>query len=458
MRELKFSRLARAMLGALALISAASGAQAMSFAEAYSAALANDARYRAAGQELASAQQEVPIARASLLPQLGISASDNKVLGTRTLPNGTNQDMRVRADYEAPSLSLNLRVPLFNGDAIARYGQAKVQSDLAGHTFLAQGSDLVDRLASAYLQVLLAEESVRLTQMQEVAQTQQFKQAQQRLQRGEGTRQDEASTRAALDLTRARLLDAADQVSLAKRQLTRITGLPGDLLRHVADNFAPAPLITDRLGDWLDMAYKNSPLLRSRELRVQLAGMSILRQKAGHLPRLDLVASMSRSENESISSLNQSSTLRTIGLQLNVPLYSGGGVEASVKQAMAEKAKSEEELRLERENIAVDVQRYLQSVQTGGARIAANQTAVESAKLALLATERSLGAGLGTLNDVAEMQTRLFLAQRDLAQARLDYISARMRLMLQAGIPTAEVSNDLDRLLTAMPSGDRVMK
>lgn len=446
------SRTARAYAVAVAMVASMGHAQSMTFAEAYNAALSHDARYRAAGQELISAQQEVPLARAALLPQVGINVSESKVLGTRTLPNSANQDMRLRTDYVAPQMSLNMRVPLFNGDAIARYRQAHVQSDLADQNFRAQGSDLIDRLATSYLQVLLAEEALRLTNAQEVAQAQQFRQAQQRLQSGEGTRQDEAITRAALDLTRARLLEAEDQVKLAQRQLQRVTGQPAALLRHVADNFEPRPLFTERLGDWLDMAYKNSPTLRARELRVQVQDMVIKRQSAGHLPRLDLVASMSRNENESLASLNQTSTLRTIGLQLNVPLYSGGGVEAGVKQAMADKLRTEEELRLERENIAVDVQRYLQAIQSGVARIAANVQAVESAKLALMASERSVSRGVGTLNDVADNQARLFSAQRDLAQARLDYITARTRLMLQAGLPMSEVSSDLDQSLSAAPT------
>lgn len=458
MKASVMTRAVRALTGAAMLAALSSGAQAMSFGEAYSAALANDARYRAAGQDLASAQQDVPLARAALLPQVGISAGENKVLGTRTLPNGLNQDTRLRADYTAPSLSLNLRMPLFNGEAISRYRQAQAQTELAESNYRAQGSDLIDRLATAYLQVLLAEESARLTEAQERALVQQHQQAQQRLQRGEGTRQDEALTRAALDLTRARLLDARDQVRLAQRQLQRITGMPGELLRKVSDSFVPTPLFTERLGDWLDMAYKNSPTLRAREQRVRVAELGVQRQQSGHLPRLDLVASMSRSENDSLNTLNQSASLRSVGLQLNVPLYSGGAVEAGVKQALADKGRSEEELRLERENIAVEVQRYLQGVQSGGARIAANMQAVASAKLALLASERGVANGIGTLNDVADAQTKVFVAERDLAQARFDYVNARTHLMLQSGLPMAEISADMDQMLQATPVANQGTK
>ncbi len=435
--------------GALAL--AAFSAQALSFAEAFDAARSHDARYRAAGQELAVAQQEVPIARAGLLPVLAISASDSKVLGTRALPNNLNQEMRLRLDYTAPQMSLNLRVPLINGEAVSRYRQAQVQSELADSAYRAQGLDLVDRLATAYLQVLIAEEGLRLTEAQQLAQGSQFQQAQQRLQRGEGTRQEEALTRAALDLTRARRLDAIDQVELARRQLQRITGLQRSLLRQIPDAFAPAPLWPERLGDWLDLAYLNSAVLRARELRVVVARLGVKRQASGHLPRLDLVASLSRNENESINSLNQATTLRTVGVQLNVPIYSGGVVDASVKQAMAEQARAEEEVRLEKENIAVEVQRFHQTALTGAPRIAANVQAVASAELALYAAERSISAGLGTLNDVSEAQTRLFLARRDLTQARIDYLSARLRLMLQTGMAMAEVSADLDAALLATP-------
>lgn len=445
-------RALRSLLACAAVALLATGAQALTFAQAYDAARGNDALYRGAGHELEAAQLNVPIARAALLPAVGLSASRSDVTGTRGFANSLNQDVRVRADYANPQANLSLRMPILNYEALSRYRQARVQSDQADSVFRIRGLDLIDRLAVSYLQVLLSEEGVRLGEAQVQALTVQSAQAQQRLERGEGTRVDAAQTVAALDVARVRLIEARDLLELARRQLQRITGLPTPPVHRVAHDYMPTPLQAQTLAEWLDLALRQSPTLQAREQALMAARFGVQRNLAGHLPRLDLVASLARSQNESLSSLNQTSTLGSIGLQLNVPLYSGGGVQAGVKQALAEQARAEEEIRVERENIAVEVQRHFALVDNGAARIAAHMQSVASAEFALRGARRALEAGQATNFDVADLQSRLHTAQRDLAQARVDYLLARVRLMLQAGQAMAEIAADLDRALVAAPA------
>ncbi|WP_158219893.1 TolC family outer membrane protein [Ideonella sp. A 288] len=434
----------------LALMALSSGAQAMSFAEAYEAARGHDARYRAANHELTAARQGVPVARAALLPTVNLNVSESSVLGTRRIANGSNQDVRLRVDYDAPQTSVTLRMPLFNREASSVYQQAQAQSEVAESVYRGQGLDLVDRLAVAYLQALLAEEGKRLVDAQEQALIVQLQQAERRLERGEGTRVNVAQGRAALDLTRARQIDAQDQVELARRALRRVTGLPTPPLRQVPPDYTPTSLIPEGMVAWLDLALRQSPTLRAREQALTVARMAVQRQTAGHYPRLDLIASMARSENESLSSLGQSATLRTVGVQLNVPLYNGGGVEASIKQALASQARAEEEIRAERENVELEVQRHYQATANGAKKIAAHRQAVASAALALEGSRRALEAGVGTMTELADAQAQLYVVQRDLAQARIDYLISRMRLMVQAGVPMADAAADLDQSLVAV--------
>lgn len=434
---------------AWALVAAAPPAQALTFSEAYDAALRTDAQFRAAGFELQSAQQGVPIARAALLPNISLSAGASNVNGTRQFPNSVNQDVRLKVDYAAPNASLGMRMPLVNFEAMTRYRQAKVQTDLAESVFRTRGLDMVSRLAAAYLQVLLTQEARRLAEVQVQSQTTQLKQAEQRLSAGEGTRVDAATSQANLDIVRARLIETDDQLQLAFIQLKRLTGVQTSLLSTLPADPAPLPLQPEGLFAWLDLATRQNPGVRAREQAVDVARLTVKRNQSQHLPRLDLVASMSRSENESLSSLNQTATLRSVGLQLNVPLYSGGGIDASVKQAMADLARTEEELRSERESLAVDVQRYHQAVTIGAAKIAAQQRSVESSALAVLATTKGLQAGISTLNDIAEAQSRHFQARRELAQLRVDHMMARTRLLMAAGLPMSDIVADFDRALDA---------
>ena len=134
-----------------------------------------------------------------------------------------------------------------------------------------------------------------------------------------------------------------------------------------------------------------------------------------------------------------------------MPLYSGGGVDASVKQSEADRSRAEEDIRVERENLEIEVQRQYQAVVGGTSRIAAYRKAVDSSELALQGARRSLASGLATGSEVAEAQARHFSARRELAQARFEYLLARLRLMVNSGAPAADVAADLDRALTASP-------
>lgn len=438
-----------ACMGGMAI---GSTAQAMSLAEAFDAALRNDAQFRAAGHDLETARLGVPIARAALLPAVTLSASGSDVVGKRSFPNSANQDVAVRVEYSAPQAALSLRMPIFNYEAISRVRQASAQYDGAEAIYRSRGSELVDRLTAAYLQVLLADEGRRLSTAQVESLAVQLSQAQQRLQRGEGTRVDAVQAQANLDVAKTRLIEAEDALTLAHRQLQRVTGVGTPPLKHVPTDYQPAPLAPGGLVEWLGLAVRQNPSLQAKEQALTAAKMGVQRNVAGHLPRVDLVASLSRAQNEMVSSLNQTSSLRSIGVQLNMPLYNGGGVDASVKQALSDQARAEEDIRVERENIEIEVQRHHQAVSNGASKIVAYQRAVESTTLALMGARRSLEAGQGTNNDVADAIARQFSARRDLAQARIEYLQARLRLMLQAGVAMLEVIADLDQALVADPA------
>ena len=423
---------------------------ALSFAQAYQAARSFDAGYRAAGHVRDATYFNVPIARAALLPSLSLTAAETSVKGTREFANGLNQQVRTRLNYEAPQASLQLRVPLLNYEAYSVYKQAQVQIEGADEIFRTEGMDLMDRLAANYLQVLLAGEGLTLIQAQAASLEVQLQQSTQREQRGEATRVQVLQFQAALDLSRARVLEAEDQLQLAGRQLERLTGVPNaqfPALPAQVNSLVPMP---DKLGDWLDLARRQSPLLRSREIAVEVSRLAVKRQFAGHLPRIDLVGSLARSQNDTSSNVGQSTNLRSLGVQLTVPLYSGGGVDAAVQQASARQAQAEEEVREERELLEVDVQRHYQAVMNGEQKIAAYQRAVASTGLALQGARRSQELGLGTASDVADLQTQHFVARRDLAQARVEQLLSRVRLLVRAGTPMGEVAADLDASLLAL--------
>ena len=432
---------------AAAVLLLAGGAHAMNFAEAVAAAKSNDAPYRGAGHELESARQGVPIARAGLLPQVGLSTSYSDVHGTRSFFNSLNQEAKVGVAYTSPYASLQLRMPLFNGESWARLDQAQAQADQAESLYRARGLDLIDRVGTAYLQTLIAAESLALSEQERVSSEGQLKRSGERFKRGEGTRTEEALAQSNFDLARVKVFEAKDQLEVAKRALQRLTGRTVTDLNAISPEFLPDEAGHGSLYEWLETGVRNSPTLQVKQQALLAAQFNVKRQAAGHLPRVDLIASVTRSENESLTNLGQTSVLKSLGVQLNVPLYSGGGVSASVKQAVAEQQRAEEDLRNERENVEVQVQKNYLLVANGAARVQAYRRAAESSQVAYNGAVRAQEAGMGTTADVLDAQTRLFAARRDLAFARYDYLAARLRLKANAGLPLDEVTSDIDRLL-----------
>ena len=438
---------ARLALTGLLAAALCPGARAMTLAEAFDAAREHDPQYRAAARELDAARQGIPIARSALLPQVSLSYSNVDVSGSRDFPNSLGQDVNTRVDYSAPQTTLSMRIPLFNYDAWTRLDQATAQTTGAEATYRVRGLELVDRVITAYLQVLQARASVALADAEVTSLDEQARRAEHRFRRGEGTRTDEALVRSSLEAARARLGDAHQQVALAAARLRRLTGQMPAFVQDAAPDFRPRPFEPTALGEWSAATLAQNPVIEVRRAAVEAARYGVKRSQAGHLPRLDLVASSSNSRNESLSSLDQRSRLNSLGIQLSLPLFSGFGVQASVRQAEAELARVEEELNAERENNELEVRRLLQAADSAALRADALREAVAAGEIAVTGASMAVQAGVVTQSDVLEASSRLYAYRRDLALALYDHLASRMRLMVLAGEPMQRVVDEIGALL-----------
>jgi protease secretion system outer membrane protein len=446
------SRLAAGLFAAavLALTGPPAHAQGSgAFSAAFDAALANDAEYRASRYELESREQAVPIARAGLLPTLGATYSESRVRGERESLNALGQEFNQNLDYRNPVGALQFRAPLLNLEGMNRYYSARSQVDGARSTFVARGQELIDRLGTAYVQRLFAEEVLALAQAQVNALKGQSDAAERRFVGGEGTRTEIAEAAASLAFARAQLVEAQDQRDVAQRTLARITGLPNTPLRGLAEETRALPLLHSSATDWTEAGYAQNPNIQARRHLLEAARYEVDRNRAGHMPRVDVVANAVNAQNESISTLNQQVRQYSVGIQVSIPIYSGGGVDASVSQALAEVGRAEAQLDGEQRTLAVDIRRQYQATQTGQAKIEALKEAVTASAVALEGAQRGLAAGIRTTVDVLEATRRLFLARRDFVQARYEVLLARLKLQVLAGLPLADIVRDIDRHLTA---------
>jgi outer membrane protein/protease secretion system outer membrane protein len=229
-------------------------------------------------------------------------------------------------------------------------------------------------------------------------------------------------------------LEARQQVDFSRRQLQAYVNQPfGDLARLDEAGLARLPLPQETLEHWVRRAELESPEVR--RLSAQRSNLSLEFEKArmGHLPTLDLVAQAQRSRSENTLAPQSKYDNRALGLQLNVPLYSGGYVNSVTRQAAAELERVEETLRGLRLDLGVRVHREYRSVTEGQLRIRAFEQAVYSADIAVDSARKSLQAGVRTAVDVLNAEQQAMQARRDLAQARYGTLAALVRLQALVG-------------------------
>jgi protease secretion system outer membrane protein len=433
--------LVTAVLGTLASTSQGGG-----FLRAYEGALAHDPAYRAARKALQSTEQGVPIARAALLPNLSLSISDARVTGSRRADNFLGQPVTTDLAYRSPQQTLSLRAPLLNMDATQQVRQAQVQVEIGASVLLARRHDLLDRLGQAYLQRLYTLENLEVARSQVVNAAEQSQLALRRYQLGDGTRPEVQTTQADLALAQAQVSEAENQLTNARLVLAQISGLPNLPPEPLPEGFVPPPPEPANLAAWLDLAEQSNPEIIARRQGVRLAMVGVERASAGHYPRLDLVASASKGRNDSVSTLNQALSQRSIGLQLNLPLYSGGIVDASVTQAIADQEKAQAELEAEQLRVIAEVSRLFLSVKTGLLRLQAQQQALEATRLELEGARKGAAGGIGIRADAVRAQSAVIQAQRDLSRFRYEYVLALLRLHSRAGAAPDTIAGLIDDL------------
>jgi len=430
------------LLAGLASVSAP--AWSLNLLQAWQTAHTQDPRIRAARAARDAAQERLPQARSQLLPNLSANISRNKnnvdlqredVLGRRA----DSHDI-----YFSYNQSVQLRQPLYRKSAWEALHQAAFMVADADAILQYETQELSVRVASAYMDVLLAQDTSALAEKrQQVAQTQ-LDAAQKAVVAGSGTRTDIDEVQARLDMAAAEVVSARQQMELARRQLEILINQPVVSLARVdIENLPLRPPVPEDVQAWVTQAEQHSPEIRALQARLDTARAEIAKAQGAHYPTLDAVAMVGRSGSENINTPDSSNTQRMIGLQLNVPLYSGGYTQSTVRQAIAEEQRAEENLEAARRDLAVRVHREFRGVSEGTHKIRALEQAEKSGQQLVQSSQRSWEAGFRTMLDVLAAEQQLQSVQRDLAEARYLYLTARVRLHALTGGDMEQVVREI---------------
>ncbi|MCC7080412.1 MAG: TolC family outer membrane protein [Burkholderiales bacterium] len=406
---------------------------AQSLLEAYQLARENDPKFRAAQADFRAVSTLIDQARAGYLPaarlefermetRQKIISSQNPIFGagTTTFPTFTR--------------TLSVTQPVFRKDVIERMGQARSVVKQAEYTLLASEQELLLRTTAAYLVLLAATDSLALATAEREAVGKALDLARERLRAGLGTIVNQYDAQARYAVTQAREIEAQNRLRDARQALREITSKHFDKVQSLKDDFAletPQPAAIDR---WLEAAFNQNLGLNARRESVEVARQEIERQKAGHYPSLNLLLQNNRKDTGSTLFGGGSNVDTTeLSLKLSVPIIDGGLTRAVTQEAAHRYTKAQEELEQERRTVDRATRAYYEGVVAGVGLVDALKQSVIAQERALESKEIGHKSGLITLLPVLDAQRDLYLARRDYAQARYDYLVNRLRLQQVTG-------------------------
>jgi len=293
---------------------------------------------------------------------------------------------------------------------------------------------LMLRTTFAYFEVLLTQDKTALLTAQKTAILSQLEQAKANFEAGTNTSTDVNEAQARYDLVVAQELAAINDHQIAEQAVQAITGeIPQSLAPVNATMKAHA--LEQGMDKWLEVAAINDLNIQIHQDSVKLAEQAIDYANAGHLPTLDAVASVSDSyASSSYYGFGSDLKSASVGLQLQVPLYQGGGTSSRVRQAVLNKQKAVNDVDIARRQTSQDTQRAYLNLNTSIAQVKAYEQALISSQSQLDSTHVSYDVGLRTSVDVLNAQQQLFSAKRDLLQARTSYLVNIIRLKAASGV------------------------
>ncbi len=408
-------------------------AQASDILSVYRLARQGDPKWLAAVKEHKAAVQTVRQARAGLLPT--ISFDYERTETTQDIISSDNAVFAVgKTKFPTDTYTLNLTQPVFNYANILRYRQSKTERQMADFRLLSARQELILRVAELYLNILASQDSVELTRRELEAVTRQLQLAQARRRSGLSRITDVHDARARKASVEANLIEARNQLDDARQALKEAIGrLPSRLagLRPDIRLMSPNPASVER---WIKVALKNNPSLLERSQAVLVARQEIRRQKAGHLPTVDLTARLNNRKTEGTLFGGGSEVQTTdLSLRLTVPIYQGGVVTSRAKQAAWNYQKAMHELEQRRRAVIRETRAAYFGVLTSISKVRAFRQSVISQKKALEAKRAGFRSGLFTSLAVLDAERDLYKARRDYAQARYDFILNTLRLKYATG-------------------------
>ncbi|HEY5993194.1 MAG TPA: TolC family outer membrane protein [Gallionellaceae bacterium] len=425
-------------------------AEAADLIETFHAAQANDAVFATEIAKHQAGQEKLTQGRALMLPSVNATANTTynqyHVQYLNAPPGLPFPAGQFR--FNSHGYGATLVQPLFREQNWAVYTESELQVVQADAQFKFAQNDLALRSARAYFDVLLAQDDVELAAAQKAAISEQLEQAKRNFEVGTATVTDTHEAQSRFDLISAQEIAAQSNLEIKKRMLQQLTNAKTDNLRRLGGQFKldmPQPADMEK---WVDDAQQHNLQLTVAQASAEIADKEVDRNRGGHLPTLDLVATYNRNyANGGQFGVGSDTTVTTVGVQLNVPLFQGGAVQSKWREAEANRERARSELENTSRTVALQTRQAYLGVVNGIAQVKALQAALKSSESLLESSKLGQEVGVRTNLDVLNAQQQLYSTRRDLYQAEYNYLMSQLQLKAAAGTISEEDMVAVNRTL-----------
>tara|TARA_B110000261_G_scaffold103787_1_gene116651 strand:+ start:2358 stop:3659 length:1302 start_codon:yes stop_codon:yes gene_type:complete len=414
---------------------------AQNLVDIYRLAEQNDATLKIAQADYDSAKETLPIANSTRRPQVNLSAQQSLQESDRsTIGNNTNQNL---------GYTLSLTQTLYNAQTSAQVDAAGSSVRQAAAILEVAEQDLVIRVATRYFAILSAQDSVKFARAEQNAIARQLEQAQKRFEVGLIAITDVHEAQALYDSSLAQSLLTENQLDNAFQALQVITAQPAS--STMAELGSRLPLIIPQPADiqaWVNTSLKNNQNLIAAQAASQAAKYELRRQSRGHYPTVDFSASFNESsiDDDLLGDYDQDDI--RLMVQLKVPLFTGGRIEATRKKAASAYLSAQNNALLQNRLTSQQTRIAYLGVVSGISQVNAFKQALNSSTTALKATEAGFEVGTRTSVDVLVSLRETFRAQRDYSSARYDYLINTLKLKQAAGLLSSDDLTAINRWLS----------
>ncbi|MGB2831631.1 MAG: TolC family outer membrane protein [Methylotenera sp.] len=418
-----------------------------SLIEIYHQALSHDPTLASALSANQAAQEIIEQGKALYRPTVNFNADANAVkTDIRYLKSNTPPG---QSNFETYKVGIDARQPIYRKQNLVQIEQTKTQVGIADKQLHLSQQALMLRTTQAYFEVLIAQDKIELIIAQKAAIQSQLEQAKANFEVGTATITDVNEAQARYDLTSAQEIAAVNEHQVAKYAVQAITGEKPQKLAIVKADIK-TNVLEQNMDQWLEVAAQNNLNVQIQQDTVKFSEQEIEREKAGHLPTLDAVASLSEAYSTgSASVFGTGNDLKTgaIGLQLQIPLYQGGATSSKIRQAVLNKQKALDDIEIARRQTELETQRAYLNLSTTIAQVKAYEQALISSQSQVDSTKLGYEVGVRTSVDVLNAQQQLFSAKRDLLQARYSYLVNIIRLKTATGVVSEADLADINQQL-----------